>query len=339
MSAAKELEFNEIEQLSIEEIQTILQENVKLKKINASLMKRVEQNMDDQGTAFSLFQTNCSLEEKINERTSRLEYMERELKISNRQLMILNEELIKEKESAEAANISKSQFLANMSHELRTPMHGILSFAKFGLKKFKSAEPEKIQSYFTEIYDSASSLMILLNDLLDLSKLESSNMEYHFSMQSLVNVISSCVGEFTPMAVEKGIKIKTFWKGRESQISGMIDTNRIMQVLRNLISNAIKFSDIGSEINIYAKNLEIEGVDYISFKISNQGVEIPCDEADEIFDKFKQSSKTKSSAGGTGLGLAISKRIIEDHSGRIWVEPNNKGRTIFEFIIPKGNTI
>jgi signal transduction histidine kinase len=241
----------------------------------------------------------------------------------------LAEHLRSEKDVAEKANHAKSVFLANMSHELRTPMHGILSFAKFGQQKIGTATQEKLKSYFDEIHDSGLRLMSLLNDLLDLSKLESGKIVYSMRESDLSEITSSVVSEMTAFAEEKKVKVKV--DSLESKVSGIFDGERVMQVVRNLLSNAIKFSEKETTIQITIG----QSAENLICQVTNQGLGIPESELETIFDKFVQSSKTKTGAGGTGLGLAICKEIINQHGGKIWAESKENGETRFIFEIPR----
>ncbi|MEO5970906.1 MAG: ATP-binding protein [Bdellovibrionia bacterium] len=246
------------------------------------------------------------------------------------QIYIKDQKIRMEKELAENANQAKSMFLANMSHELRTPMHGILSFANFGQKKIETASKEKLKSYFDEIFESGTRLMDLLNDLLDLSKLESGKMSYSMEKGNFFEAMISIQKEMNAFAEEKGLTLEL--ASESEDIPGRFDSTRMMQVLRNVVSNAIKFSTKGTAVE-----MKLEGAsEMIRCKISNHGIGIPDTELDSIFDKFVQSSKTTSGAGGTGLGLAICREIIKQHSGKIWAENAPGGRTEFIIELPNG---
>lgn len=236
------------------------------------------------------------------------------------------ESLLKE---AERANQAKSVFLANMSHELRTPMHGILSFARFGQQKIESAPKEKLKTYFDEIYDSGSRLMILLNDLLELSKLEAGKIVYSMNESDLIENATTIASEMRAYAEEKQVKIQVI--EMHPKVSGTFDNQKIQQVMRNLVGNAIKFSTANTIIGIEVEDL----MDQVRCRVINRGPGIPENELELVFDKFVQSSKTRSSAGGTGLGLAICKEIVEQHGGSIWAESGEGSETIFTFVLPK----
>jgi len=232
------------------------------------------------------------------------------------------------KEEAEAANQAKSEFLANMSHELRTPLHGILSFSNFGIKKSDTAPREKLHKFFTNIHISGERLLVLLNDLLDLSKLEAGKMVLNMKKGNLADVFDSCYREQEQRMEDLGLKLQLIRP--DYPLTGFFDIPSIGQVITNLLSNAIKFSSEGGLITatIY-KNDNQE----LCFSLQNEGVNIPEDELESIFDAFIQSSKTKTGAGGTGLGLAISRKIIAEHNGKIWVENKPMEGVLFKFII------
>jgi signal transduction histidine kinase len=225
------------------------------------------------------------------------------------------------------AQRAKSEFLANMSHELRTPMHSILSFSQLGLKKLETADKAKILKYFNRIQTSGDRLLILLNDLLDLSKLEAGHMDLKIKTANLQLTLESCLNEQELQIADKNLQITTSIKG---DCVGDFDKVRMGQVITNLLSNAIKFTPDGKSISIA---ITTDKSPTLCFSIEDEGVGIPEDELEEVFDKFIQSSKTKTSAGGTGLGLSICKEIISSHHGKIWAEHGANG-SIFKFIIP-----
>lgn len=259
------------------------------------------------------------------------------------------------RDEAERANQSKSEFLANMSHELRTPMHAILSFAKFGVDKWQHSEPEKLKHWFDNIYKSGSRLLDLLNNLLDLSKLEAGKMHLDLHWQDTRMLAEELVVETEALARTCQIRIELQaialpafpeTPGKEQPITtyAWVDGTRMTQVLRNLLSNAIKFSPPHSTItvlwsmgkmNLGRRATDTQQVDALVLAVRDQGIGIPEDELESVFDKFVQSSKTKSGAGGTGLGLSICREIVEAHRGTIHAYNNAaaSGAT-FEICLP-----
>lgn len=230
--------------------------------------------------------------------------------------------------ATETANRAKSEFLANMSHELRTPLHGVLSFATFGIKKAETASREDLLRYFEKIDRSGKVLMTLLNDLLDLAKLESGKMTFEFAPSDVRALVLTVMDEFSSAASLREIKFEGPSSDGDARV--VADANKLMQVIRNLLSNAIKFSPQGGTIRA---GLERKGQTFV-VSVRDRGPGIPEDELEAIFDKFIQSSKTRTGAGGTGLGLSICQEIITAHKGRIWAENNPDGGAVLTFQIP-----
>ncbi|MBU2645008.1 PAS domain-containing sensor histidine kinase [bacterium] len=247
----------------------------------------------------------------------------------------------KAKEEAELASSLKSEFLANISHELRTPMHHILNYSKYGIEKLNRSSLDKLQHYFTQIRISGERLLILLNNLLDLSKLESGREDFEMQNTDLASMVENLIPEFSFSATEKSISLDMEKPGFSTNVA--CEAFRIGQVLRNLISNAIQYTPARRSITISFEPAELTTgsnramattAPAIMVRIKDEGIGIPEAELDTIFDKFIQSSKTKTGAGGTGLGLAIGKEIIEAHHGKIWAENNPTGGATFCFVLP-----
>jgi len=236
------------------------------------------------------------------------------------------------------ANHAKSNFLANMSHELRTPMHGILSFASLGKKNIEKLDQKKNLMYFDYIKISADRLMLLLNDLLDLAKLEAGKMEVNFTPYTIDGVIHSCVEEQKARLEELGLTVIYSPENTEGKAS--FDIARIGQVITNLLSNAIKFSSENTNIEFSIQDIGMKEDSRISQKavlvsLRDDGNGIPEGECQLVFDRFTQSSSTMpATTKGTGLGLPICKEIIELHHGKIWTENHPDGGAVFSFIIP-----
>jgi len=245
------------------------------------------------------------------------------------------------KDAAEQANAAKSEFLANMSHELRTPMHAILSFTHLAEKSLAAQANEKAQHFLSQIGESGNRLLLLLNDLLDLSKLESGNTIYNFERYDIRAIVNRVSRESESLLQEKQLQFDIAETPFDTNLE--IDPQRMHQVFFNLLSNAIKFSPHGKRIMVTIQpsieslgrrqsDSDPEAALRITFE--NQGVGIPESELQDIFNKFVQSSKTKTGAGGTGLGLAICREIVEAHRGKIWAENRPEGGTMFTIILP-----
>lgn len=237
-------------------------------------------------------------------------------------------ELVAAKEDAEAANRVKSDFLANISHELRTPMQGILGYSSLGIDRFDELDRERIVAYFQSIRDSGRRMLSLVNDLLDMAKLESGRMEYEFTRERVSLLVDRVINEFKAMAKKEEVDLEFTPPSFSDET--WLDCDKIVQVIANLLSNAIKFSPAGSKVSIQFSNSD----GYISVHVVDRAVGIPENEIDSIFEKFVQSSLTCTGAGGTGLGLSISRQIVLDHGGRIDAFNNTEGGATFRFSLP-----
>ncbi len=235
------------------------------------------------------------------------------------------------KQEAEKANQLKSEFLANMSHELRTPMHAIINFSRIGIQRIGKWDGEKQADNLRKIKNSGERLSDLLNNLLDLSKLEAGAVDYDMRLRRLYPVIKGAVDEIGVLADTKFITL-TLPELPDPEMRIPLDQPKLHQVFINLLSNAIKFTPDGKKISV---TCDVADTEYVVIGVEDEGIGIPEDELEKVFDKFIQSSKTKTGAGGTGLGLAISKEIVEAHGGSIWAESNASGGASFKIKLPK----
>ncbi|RJQ18914.1 MAG: sensor histidine kinase [Nitrospiraceae bacterium] len=224
----------------------------------------------------------------------------------------------------------KTEFFSSMSHELRTPLTTIKEGTNLFMEGLKeSGATEKQKKLLTIINEECNRLINLVNSLLDLSRMEAGMMVYNFRQADLVPLINKAAREIEPLAETKNIKIET--KIGEGLPLPRLDTDRILQVLRNLMGNALKFTPNGGSMQIHTQAVE-EGV---KVSVSDSGAGIPKEKMEVIFDKFRRAALADSGKiMGSGLGLFIVKQIISAHGGKIWVESTlGKGST-FSFVLP-----
>jgi len=233
----------------------------------------------------------------------------------------------KSRQLAEASQ-HKSQFLANMSHELRTPLNAILGYTELIADGIYGETPEKMRDVLKRIESNGRHLLGLINDVLDLSKIEAGQLTLTLTDYSLKDVVNGVFSAVEPLAVEKKLSFKV--EIAPSLPAGRGDERRLTQVLLNLVGNAIKFTDKG-EVAIKAS--AGNGAFTVAVRDTGPGIS-PADQG-KLFQEFQQAdnSVTKKK-GGTGLGLAISKRIIEMHGGKIWVESQTGRGSTFSFTLP-----
>jgi len=262
-------------------------------------------------------------------------------RIKDNVAVLLNgaEARIKSIEGATQADRVKSEFLANMSHELRTPMHAILSFSNMGSSRLEKVDRAKLGHYFERIRIGGNRLLLLLNDLLDLSKLESGKMEFIMEKGDLSSVIQRAIQEVETLCWDKELKIVV--KPSAEPTISYFDEEKMLQVIINLLSNAIKFTPNGKQITLFFDNIlsakpkgQHLSTELMTLVVDDQGLGIPPGEEAAIFDKFIQSSKTKTGAGGTGLGLSIVQEIIHAHNGYIIATGNPDGGARFRVSLP-----
>jgi PAS domain S-box-containing protein len=239
-------------------------------------------------------------------------------------------ELKQAKAVAESASRTKSDFLASMSHEIRTPMNAIMGIADLLAKTTLSAEQDKYVQVFRRAGDN---LLNLINDILDLSKVEASQLELERTGFSLIDHVEIVMEMVAARAHEKGL---TLVCEIAPNVPGDLigDPTRLRQVLLNLIGNAVKFTERG-EVSLHVMLEPGTSVPTLRFTVSDTGIGIPSEKLDRVFERFTQAdTSTTRRFGGSGLGLTISKRLVELMGGRIWVESEVAEGSLFAFAVP-----
>jgi PAS domain S-box-containing protein len=245
----------------------------------------------------------------------------RELSTANQQLELRNREV-------ERANRLKSEFLASMSHELRTPLHTIIGFSELLAEELEGPLNEKQKRFMSHIHQDSLHLLELINEVLDLSKIEAGRLELRLETFDMIAAVDEALSSAKALGAQKSIAIESRVPGG---ISLYADRLRVKEILYNLLSNAVKFTPDGGKIRIEA-TLEPAS---ITISIVDTGIGIAADEHESVFNKFYQvGSTTKGVREGTGLGLAITKRLVEQHGGKIWVESEPGKGSRFSFTLP-----
>ncbi len=236
---------------------------------------------------------------------------------------------------ANAANLAKSEFLANMSHEIRTPMNVIIGLSNI-LERSQPLTPNQLK-FIETLRQSGESLLMLINDLLDITKIEASGIEIEAIPFRLDKLLDEIVSMMSVRASEKSLVLTA----DSTAVNGMTfrgDPTRIRQIVTNLCSNAVKFTASGAITIDVSKTPAKEGLSDVSIRVTDTGIGIPQTKLEKIFEKFTQADNTISRKfGGTGLGLAISKMLTELMGGRIGVESVDGKGSVFTVVIPLGS--
>ncbi len=274
---------------------------------------------------------NRNLEFRVAEKTENLTKAYERLQFSNQNLAVANRELELANKKLKELDQLKSDFISVVSHELRTPLTSIKAFTELIIMKPRMTG-EKRNRLLTIINNETDRLARLINDILDLTKIEAGKLSWHVTRVSLSEIIRNSVNSMQSLADNKSLSIIMNVPASLPTLYG--DRDRLIQVITNILSNAVKFTPDGGTISINAFT-ENDPRYQIMVKISDTGVGIPSRDFDVIFEKFRRSGDVLTThAEGTGLGLAITKQIVEYHGGRIWAESTPGKGSSFSFILP-----
>jgi PAS domain S-box-containing protein len=231
------------------------------------------------------------------------------------------------RDAAEEASTAKTEFIANISHELRTPLQSIIGFSELG--QARSGEAQKLGRMFGDIHAAGQRMLALVNDLLDVAKIESTVGTFHLERVDIRGLVRDVANEVSPLIGARHLQMDL--QLPDTPLVAKVDPLRFQQVVRNVLANAIRFSPAGGALQVLG---ELDEQQQIHVAVRDEGPGIPPDELDKIFEAFVQSSKTKDGSGGTGLGLTISQKILQAHGGRIRAENNPGGGATFHITVP-----
>jgi len=340
------------------------QSREKLKELLQQSQAQSEALKQQQDTLAKANETLLSQTEELQSQSEELQVQQEELRGANEALEIRNQEMLKQKqlvedknadlenakfilqkkaEQLELASKYKSEFLANMSHELRTPLNSLLILAQLLADNKENTLTEKQTEYAKTIYNSGADLLHLINEILDLSKIESGKLAINFEEVSLNEIKAELYSKFHPMAGQKDLQ---FDIDIEPQLpaSFYTDSQRLIQIITNLLSNAIKFTSKGSvRLNIMRPNSDTElkseqlqPSSTIAFQVVDTGIGIPEEKQKVIFEAFQQADGTTSRKfGGTGLGLSISRQLVELLGGEIQLHSMAQKGSTFSIYLPE----
>ena len=317
-----------------------------LTKANIKLNEEIEERKRVES---ALQEINEELERRVEDRTAYIAKTNEELRAEIAERKRAEAELQKSKESAEAANQAKSEFLANMSHELRTPLNHIIGFTELLVDKNFGDLNEVQEEYLNDVLESSRHLLSLINDILDLSKVEAGKSELEPSNVDVRAVLDNSLIMVKEKAIKHGIQIQLSTNFDSTSRAIWADERKLKQILYNLLSNAVKFTPDGGSITLAAKpisefgiqNSELKGEENqsaIEVSVSDTGIGIKPEDQARIFNTFEQADgSVKKKYQGTGLGLSLVKKLVELHGGQIRAESEGGGKgATFSFIIPVG---
>ena len=242
----------------------------------------------------------------------------------------MNDELRRVYKELENASEHKSEFLASMSHELRTPLNAIIGFSQVLRERISGDINAKQEEYLDDILSSGNHLLALINEVLDLAKVEAGQVELHVAPFLLQDALERGISTVREQATSGGVQLTLHANGGPTVVTG--DERRIRQVIFNLLSNAVKFTPSGGRVDVTATHADGEA----RISVADTGGGIAADDLERIFEEFQQTELGARLHEGTGLGLALSKRFVEMHGGRIWCDSVVGTGSTFVFTLPLG---
>lgn len=270
----------------------------------------------------------AELELRVAERTAELEKRVLEVETLNNTMLGLLEDFKEAVKKAESADRLKSAFLATMSHELRTPLNSIIGFSGILLQKMVGPLSEEQEKQLKMVQDSAKHLLELINDILDISKIEADQLVISPEVIDLGIIIQKSIEKVTPMAEKKALRLSSVVTPQKIEINA--DRRRVEQILLNLLNNAVKFTEQG-EISLECR---VEN-DQVVIRVKDTGIGIKAEDLPALFKPFRQiDTGITRQYEGTGLGLSICKRLVELMGGEIWAESEYGNGSIFSFTLP-----
>jgi signal transduction histidine kinase len=290
-------------------------------------------------TEGALKKIKAELEERVEERTANLVNMNRELTLEIERHKRTAEALAIAKEAADKANRAKSEFLACMSHELRTPLNHIIGFTELVVGKNLGDLNETQEEYLGDVVESSKHLLSLINDILDLSRVESGKMKLNIGEVRIREVLEGSLVMISEKALKHGIRVERDLDGVPEVIRA--DEMKLKQIMYNLLSNAVKFTPDGGEVRVSAGvvggDQENLGERSMEISVADSGIGIQKGNLERIFEPFEQVDNAMSRKyQGTGLGLSLCRSLVELHGGRIWAESEGEGKgSTFRFILPQ----
>ncbi|MCL4249165.1 MAG: HAMP domain-containing histidine kinase [Anaerolineae bacterium] len=269
-----------------------------------------------------------SLEKEVTRLKTQIEDDAIELQATVDEFVLAKSEVERAKADLERANQVKSAFLASMSHELRTPLNAIINFTRFVALGVQGPVNEKQASTLNEVIDSSRHLLTLINDVLDMSKIESGSLNLLFDDNvDLKPIVESVMSTAKGLTGEKSIELRA--KIADDLPAIRADRQRVFQILLNIMSNACKFTEKG-HVELRANR---QG-DEVVFVIEDTGVGIEPEDQAAVFEAFRQTASGLRQGGGTGLGMPISRSLAEAHGGRMWLESEPKKGSRFYVALP-----